>query len=823
MTFTGSSDATVNVFFRFEFNGYPDVEPSYNTASVAVSGEAADYSIDLPSQGANTFSSFLLYIVERDLAVTVSNVKVTAAEAPADVPGCTDANADNYNAAATSDDGSCVTAPTSASVTFQVDMSAVDTNADGVYIAGGGFGQDGHALTDNGSDVWSVTLDLAFNAQYMYKFRNQPSYGTWDGFEDPVGLIEGGCNIGAYNDRFVDVAEADITLDVVAYGSCDATPYVAPEAPTLPAAPVPTEAADSVLSVFGTTYGNLDGTDFNPNWGQSTQVEVGDNLAYTNLNYQGTQFANSDVSGYEYLNVDYYVTESSAVNFFVISPGAEKAYALDVSVADQWNSVQIPLSHYDNVNLADVFQFKVDGNGAVAFNNIYFGGTPAPVDSDGDGVADESDAFPNDATETVDSDGDGAGDNADAFPNDPTETVDSDGDGVGDNADYAPNDPAVTEQDLTVAVFTGAFGGVEANGSTFTFPSYAEGWAGVANDNTVLYPFSFPHGGTVTFTGAAPSGDVNVRFRFERMPWPDVDPAYDTATVTVTGTEEATYTLEIPSRGEDTFSSFLLYIVDRDLPVVVKDVRVTASPDPSVAVFSGAFGGVVVDGETFTFPAGAEGWAGVANNNADLYPFSLENGGTLTFTGSADADVNVYFKFEAAPYPDTEPSFASDTVTVAAGSADYSINLPAQGSNTHSSFLLYLVERDLPVTISNVKVTAHGANWDFDGNGHVDALTDGLLLVRYAFGLRGEMLSDGSTALDSTLSAAEVEDRLTKAHDISDIDGNGSVDPLSDGLLLLRHLFALEGDDLVGGVVHPDGTRTTAAEIVDYINGHMPQ
>ena len=39
-----------------------------------------------------------------------------------------------------------------------------------------------------------------------------------------------------------------------------------------------------------------------------------------------------------------------------------------------------------------------------------------------------------------DSDGDGVGDNEDAFPNDPNETHDSDGDGVGDNEDAFPND-----------------------------------------------------------------------------------------------------------------------------------------------------------------------------------------------------------------------------------------------------------------------------------------------------------------------------------------------------------------------------------------------
>jgi hypothetical protein len=64
-------------------------------------------------------------------------------------------------------------------------------------------------------------------------------------------------------------------------------------------------------------------------------------------------------------------------------------------------------------------------------------------DSDNDGVGDNSDVFPNDPNEQVDSDGDGVGDNADAFPNDPDEQVDSDGDGVGDNADCNNDNPNI--------------------------------------------------------------------------------------------------------------------------------------------------------------------------------------------------------------------------------------------------------------------------------------------------------------------------------------------------------------------------------------------
>ena len=69
---------------------------------------------------------------------------------------------------------------------------------------------------------------------------------------------------------------------------------------------------------------------------------------------------------------------------------------------------------------------------------------PAPIDTDGDGVADDDDAFPNDPDESADSDGDGVGDNADAFPMDATETMDSDMDGVGDNADAFPMDATET-------------------------------------------------------------------------------------------------------------------------------------------------------------------------------------------------------------------------------------------------------------------------------------------------------------------------------------------------------------------------------------------
>ena len=82
-----------------------------------------------------------------------------------------------------------------------------------------------------------------------------------------------------------------------------------------------------------------------------------------------------------------------------------------------------------------------DGDGVIDSQDAFPNDPTETVDTDGDGVGDNSDAFPSDPSEAQDTDGDGVGDNADVYPNDPTETTDTDGDGVGDNSDAFPNDP----------------------------------------------------------------------------------------------------------------------------------------------------------------------------------------------------------------------------------------------------------------------------------------------------------------------------------------------------------------------------------------------
>ena len=112
-------------------------------------------------------------------------------------------------------------------------MNDVDTHPDGVYLAGGNFGQDGLLMDDSdGDDIWTVTATFPateIGTTKQYKFRNQPSFGTWDGFEDQGGLIAGGCNTGQYNDRYFVVPAADSTIGTVCYGSCIACDATLPD------------------------------------------------------------------------------------------------------------------------------------------------------------------------------------------------------------------------------------------------------------------------------------------------------------------------------------------------------------------------------------------------------------------------------------------------------------------------------------------------------------------------------------------------------------------------------------------------------------------
>lgn len=151
-----------------------------------------------------------------------------------------------------------------------------------------------------------------------------------------------------------------------------------PAVPTT-AAPTPTYPAANVTSLFSDAYTNVAGSNLNPNWGQSTvttQVSIAGNntLKYAGLNYQGLQIGSSqNVTSKTFLHLDYYTANSTLLKVYLISTGpVEKSFTLPTPSPGGWNSVDIPLSSFSPVNLADVIQLKFDGNGDIYLDNILF-------------------------------------------------------------------------------------------------------------------------------------------------------------------------------------------------------------------------------------------------------------------------------------------------------------------------------------------------------------------------------------------------------------------------------------------------------------------
>ena len=662
---------------------------------------------------------------------------------------------------------------------------------------------------------------------------------------------------------------------------------------------------------------------------------------------------------------------------------------------------------------------------------------------------------------------------------------------------------------LSGSVFANAASWAAFGGATVTdqevleVPSGAQSWAGFANTNDTLYPLSLSSGGVITFI-AAVNGSADVRFRFERLPYPDVDPAYNSPSVTVTGSAEATYSIEIPEQGTNIYRSLILYIDDQDTPVTLKNVQVTPfGNDQNGCDFTPQSSGVMqIEAECYSLASGIEtettndtgGGENVANVDAsdsltyavnipttgnyrldyriasqngsspgfrvfvdnvysDLFSipatgdwqnWQTQQGRVVTLNASihtikfeaasagmnlnwfsltptneqadeslsitnADIEVdgvaidstkwfhqtklpngNSWFNGEVQHYTDRvsnayvgdgtlkivarKESYTDQGVTKqytsarlnskfafkygrvefrakmpmgygtwpavwmlgksisesgtywanqgfgttswpAVGEIDilehwgknqgfaqsamhttsshgatqnhggryistissefhtysmdwnsdriifsidgiehYRYNPSVKNASTwpyDSEFFLLLNIAIEPAIQSGFTESAmeidyirvHDLNdqlifsdefndqpsddlaqssWDIDGNGIVDALTDGLLLMRSKFEITGNALFEGAISPESTISNEQIIENISAVYEIADIDGNGEVDALSDALILMRYLFDLTDDSLIDGAISENATRTGASEIEEYIESHMP-
>ena len=99
---------------------------------------------------------------------------------------------------------------------------------------------------------------------------------------------------------------------------------------------------------------------------------------------------------------------------------------------------------------------------------------------------------------------------------------------------------------------------------------------------------------------------------------------------------------------------------------------------------------------------------------------------------------------------------------------------------------------------------------DVDGNNAYDPNADGLLILRYLFGFSGPSLVAGATGPLATRDLTQIGDYLLFLRPLLDVDGNGKLDPLTDGVMVVRYLDGLRGSALTNGAIGAGATRGDA-------------
>ena len=114
-------------------------------------------------------------------------------------------------------------------------------------------------------------------------------------------------------------------------------------------------------------------------------------------------------------------------------------------------------------------------------------------------------------------------------------------------------------------------------------------------------------------------------------------------------------------------------------------------------------------------------------------------------------------------------------------------------------------------------------SFDVDESLQAQPLTDGLLVIRHLFGFSGDSLTSGAVSGEANRDDPDsIAGYLTDADSQLDIDGDGESKPLTDGLLLIRYLFGFSGDSLISGAIGNGAERDTAEEVEAYIKKRIP-
>ncbi|MDH6100361.1 hypothetical protein NWP21_16245, partial [Anabaenopsis sp. FSS-46] len=173
------------------------------------------------------------------------------------------------------------------------------------------------------------------------------------------------------------------------------------------------------------------------------------------------------------------------------------------------------------------------------------------------------------------------------------------------------------------------------------------------------------------------------------------------------------------------------------------------------------------------------------------------------------------------PYSSIQGDWPNQPLPLKLG--DFNFTAGANFEGTQLQVTASSLAANYRLATSPIMVDERQWNLDIDGNGQINALSDGIMVVRFLFGTAfpGDKLTDGAIAANATRNLTEIREYLQEAveNKYLDIDGNGQINALSDGIMVVRFLFgtAFSGDKLIDGAIAANATRGLT-EIQEYLS-----
>ena len=111
--------------------------------------------------------------------------------------------------------------------------------------------------------------------------------------------------------------------------------------------------------------------------------------------------------------------------------------------------------------------------------------------------------------------------------------------------------------------------------------------------------------------------------------------------------------------------------------------------------------------------------------------------------------------------------------------------------------------------------------FDIDGNGQVDALTDGMLILRAGLGMTGAALTQGALGPNASRTDPTAILNLVNSNKATqyDLDGSGAFDSATDGTMIMRIMLGLTGDSVTAGATANSSPRADWNSIDLFVQG----